>query len=69
MEQYEKLMAFENGDLDESDTIDLFQELIDSGLAWKLQEMYGRIAKQLIESGHCSVKRCTGDNNCGGECE
>jgi hypothetical protein len=50
-----KLMAFENGELDEQETIELFQELIDSGMAWKLQGFYGRTAKHLIDIGVCHV--------------
>ncbi len=48
-----QIMAFESGDLSESETIDLFQHLIDSGLAWQLQGSYGRTATALIKSGRC----------------
>jgi hypothetical protein len=50
----DKIIAFESGELDESATVDLFQQLIDSGLAWQLQGSYGRAARQLIEAGLCS---------------
>lgn len=53
MDQVGKIMAFEQGDLDEDGVIELFQELIDSGLAWKLQGSYGRMASALIENGYC----------------
>lgn len=53
MDQVDKIMAFEQGDLDEEGTIQLFQELIDSGLAWQLQGSYGRMARNLIEAGYC----------------
>jgi hypothetical protein len=53
MDQLSKMMAWEEGELSDDDTIALFQELIDSGLAWKLQGCYGRMAKQLIEGGYC----------------
>ena len=53
MDQVDKIMAFEQGDLDEEGVIELFQELIDSGLAWQLQGSYGRMARNLIEAGYC----------------
>lgn len=51
MANIEKIMAFEADELDESETIELFQELVDTGLAWKLQGFYGRFAVELIEQG------------------
>lgn len=47
------MMAYECGDLDADETIDMFQYLIDSGMAWTLQGFYGRTAKALIDSGTC----------------
>lgn len=55
MNQIDKIMAFESGELDEEGVIELFQELIDSGLVWKLQGSYGRTAKALIDAGYCNV--------------
>lgn len=46
-----KIIAFEQGDLDEEETTALFQELVDTGLAWKLQGSYGRVAEYLIRTG------------------
>jgi len=45
------IIAFENGDLDEDSTINLFQELVDSGAAWTLQGSYGRMANAMLEAG------------------
>jgi len=47
----EKLMRFEAGDMDEAETIDFFQDLVNTGMAWKLQGYYGRIAAHLIDQG------------------
>jgi hypothetical protein len=50
------VMAWEGGELDEEETINGFQHLIDSGLAWKLQGCYGRMAKRLIDAGLCHAQ-------------
>jgi hypothetical protein len=50
--QIDKIIAYEQGDLDEDDIIDLFQEMLDSGIVWQLQGSYGRTARQLIQLGH-----------------
>lgn len=51
-----QIIAFESGEMDEDETIDFFQQLIDTGLAWTLQGSYGRAAAALIEAGHCTPK-------------
>lgn len=48
------LLEFECGDVEEERLIEGFQHLIDTGLVWKLQGMYGRMAEKLIESGRCT---------------
>jgi len=45
------IMAFEAGELDSEGIIQLFQDLVNTGLAWKLQGSYGRAAIALIKQG------------------
>lgn len=52
----DKIMAYESGEMNDEDTVEFFQGLIDSGLAWQLQGHYGRTASALIEAGHCHPK-------------
>jgi hypothetical protein len=49
----EKLSAFELGELDLDEICDLFQHLINTGLAYRLQGSYGRTAEHMIELGYC----------------
>ena len=51
----DRLIAFEGDELDDDQTIELFQELVDTGLAWQLQGAYGRSANRLIEAGLVTV--------------
>ena len=48
-----KIVQYENEELNDEETIELFQELINTGLAWQLQGSYGRMAVQLLEEGFC----------------
>ena len=49
------MVAYEQGDLDQEQTIQLFQELCDSGMIIDLQGHYGRLAFQLMEAGLINV--------------
>ena len=45
------LFDYEDGKLDEIQSLILFSELLKSGLVWQLQGHYQRTAKALIEGG------------------
>lgn len=51
MDQVNQIIAYEQGELDDEQTIELFQALVNSGLAWQLQGHYGRTAARMIEAG------------------
>ena len=51
MDLTEKIIAYEQGELDNAGCIKLFSELIKTGQCWTLQGHYGRTAKTLIEQG------------------
>lgn len=53
----DKIIAYEQGELDEDECIVLFQSLINSGLCWQLQGHYGRTAKQLIDAEVCTLPK------------
>jgi hypothetical protein len=53
MTMINQIIAYEQGELDEEGIIDMFQQLINSGLAWEMQGSYGRTAKALIDAGYC----------------
>jgi hypothetical protein len=48
-----KIMEYENGMLPKAEAIELFQRLIDNGMAWQLQGAYGRTATRLLQKGLC----------------
>ena len=52
----DQICRYELGEMDGQETIDFFQELITTGLAWSLQGSYGRQADRLIRLGLCELK-------------
>jgi hypothetical protein len=52
-QQLDQVVKYESGELDDPTTIELFQSLIESGLAWSLPGNYGRTASELISLGVC----------------
>ena len=53
----EKMTLFEDGRLTTEETIEFFQELIDTDLVWKLYGEYGKQASTLIQKGYCHKKK------------
>lgn len=51
MDIVDKIMAYESGELDTRQEVELMAELIKSGTAYKLQGSYGRAATGLIKAG------------------
>ena len=54
-DQLDKIIAYEEGSLSDDETIDLFQSLVNSGLAWQLHGSYGRTAARMIEQGYITA--------------
>jgi len=51
MDLMSSILDYEMGILEDTEVVELFQELVNTGLAWTLQGSYGRTAKDLIEQG------------------
>jgi len=48
-----QIVRYESGEMEEDEVVEFFQGLIDSGLAWRLQGAYGRMAASMIRHGFC----------------
>lgn len=57
MPNIDDIMLYESGEMDWEQTVEFFQSLIDSGMAWRLQGSYGRTANALIQAGECFLPR------------
>jgi hypothetical protein len=53
MPDIDKIIRYEQGEMDEQEVVTFFQDLIDSGLAWELQGHYGRTAQRFLDAGLC----------------
>lgn len=51
-----QVVAYEQGELGYGEIVELFQRLVDTGLAWQLQGFYGRTARDFIESGEVTER-------------
>jgi len=45
------IIAFEQGELDDDDALQLIADMVKDGTVWHLQGSYGRLAAQLILAG------------------
>ena len=53
----DKIADYEMGSMSDKEMLDLFQELVDTGMAWRLQGHYGRMADHLIEEEYIYDRR------------
>ena len=51
MDLVNALIGLDEGTLDDDELVELFQHLVDTGLAWQLQGRIGRQAADMIEAG------------------
>lgn len=47
----DRLMRYDEGELSEQEYLELFQYLVDTGMAWTLQGSIGREAMRLLKAG------------------
>jgi hypothetical protein len=50
----DKIIAYECGEMNEVEMLELFTKLVSNGMAWTLQGHYGRTASALINAGYIS---------------
>lgn len=53
-EMVDKLMDYEAGTMAEDEIVPMFQQLINTGLVWELDQLYQDEAIRLIEIGKCT---------------
>lgn len=51
MDLADRLNAWIDGNLDEEEIVQLFQELVDTGVAWKMDGYVGSTIRSLVEAG------------------
>lgn len=56
MDFLDKIIAFEQGDLEDHEIIAMFQDLLDNETVWQLQGNYSRMAQKLLDTGHIAHK-------------
>ena len=56
MQFVDRIICYEDGEMEWEETIKLFQDLLDSGFIMNLQGHYQRTAQTLIQTGQISYK-------------
>ncbi len=51
MDDFTAIDIIESGDATEDEYLAAFQQLVNSGIVWKLQGVYGRWASRLLDAG------------------
>lgn len=46
-----RIMEWEDGEMTHAESVAFFQELVDNGMAWRLQGTYGRTAAYFLQRG------------------
>jgi hypothetical protein len=49
------IVAYESGELNDAETLQLFADLIKSGEVWWMQGHYGRTATELLDNGYITA--------------
>lgn len=57
-----KIIDYEDGNMNEQQTIDFFQFLYDTGIVWDLQGSYQRELRHLINTGKIQEHKESNDN-------
>lgn len=57
MDLVDGISRYESGELGDAETVELFQHLVNTGVAWSLQGHYSRTAWHMIHEGLVSVER------------
>lgn len=55
MDEITEIVRFENGELSKSESLAMFQRLINSGTAFELGGWYSEKAMELVKHGYCSL--------------
>lgn len=56
MNYLERIIKFEQGDLEDHEIIAMFQDLLDNETVWQLQGSYSRMAQKLLDTGYIAHK-------------